>query len=109
MINSTRTGAGLGGLALSTHLSSKARVHSEDMAQARRLMHHSCLSCTFRGDGWTVMGENVGAGTSVGAVHRKMIRSASHRDNILRRGYDRVGVGIVRGRGLVWVTEIFAG
>ncbi len=55
------------------------------------------------------MGENVGAGTSIGAVHRKMMRSSSHRNNILKQGFDRVGVGIVRAKGLVWVTEIFAG
>jgi uncharacterized protein YkwD len=38
-----------------------------------------------------------------------MMRSASHRDNVLRRAYDKVGVGIVRANGMVWVTEIFIG
>jgi uncharacterized protein YkwD len=109
LINSARADAGLGALGLSSSLSSKARKHSAAMADQRRLVHHRCLSCTFGGSGWSVLGENVGAGSSVGAVHRKMLRSAGHRDNILRNGYDRVGIGIVRARGLVWVTEIFAG
>jgi uncharacterized protein YkwD len=109
LINQERSSDGLGGLSPSDRLSAIARRHSAAMADRRRLMHHSCLSCEVGEGGWSVAGENVGAGSSIGAVHEEMMRSAGHRDNILRRGYDQVGVGIVRARGMVWITEIFLG
>jgi uncharacterized protein YkwD len=37
------------------------------------------------------------------------MRSAGHRANILKRGYRRIGIGVVRARGLFWVTTIFYG
>jgi uncharacterized protein YkwD len=109
LIDQERASAGLGGLATADRLSDLARKHSAEMADQQRLSHHSCLGCTLRGSTWNVAGENVGAGSSIEAVHQEMMRSASHRDNVLRRAYDKVGVGIVRANGMVWVTEIFVG
>jgi uncharacterized protein YkwD len=37
------------------------------------------------------------------------MHSADHRANILRRAFRRVGVGVVKARGSVWVTVIFYG
>ena len=109
LINDARGSAGLGGLALNDRLSQIADEHSLRMAREGRLAHHDCLGCTYKGGGWQIMGENVGAGAGIAAVHREMMESPAHRENILRKGFDRVGIGITRANGLVWVTEIFAG
>jgi uncharacterized protein YkwD len=109
LINQERSAGGMGGLASTDRLSDIARRHSAEMADQNRLSHHGCLGCTLRGSAWNVAGENVGAGSSIQAVHEEMMRSASHRDNVMRRAYDKVGVGIVRANGLVWVTEVFVG
>jgi uncharacterized protein YkwD len=109
MINQARGSAGVSGLALNDRLSGIAQEHSQRMSQESRLVHHECLGCTMRDGAWRILGENVGAGSGIAAVHREMMQSSSHRENILRRGFDRVGIGIVRIDGLVWVTEVFAG
>ena len=109
MVNEARGSAGVGALALNDRLSQIAQDHSQRLAREGRLLHHECLGCTYRGAAWQIMGENVGTGSGIAAVHREMMESAGHRENILRKGFDRVGIGIVRADGLVWVTEVFAG
>jgi hypothetical protein len=37
------------------------------------------------------------------------MRSRSHRSNILTRKFDKVGIGLDKSGGRLWVTEIFAG
>jgi len=63
----------------------------------------------FRSRRWKLIGENVGLAGTVLRVHRLMMRSSSHRSNILRRGYNRIGVGVKETRRGVWVTEMFWG
>jgi uncharacterized protein YkwD len=109
MVNETRMAAGLPGLGFSEPLSAVARAHSATLAGQRRLFHHDCLTCVVGVSTWRVMGENVGAGTPLRAVHRAFMRSASHRANILNADYGRVGIGVVRGGRRLWVTEIFVG
>ena len=98
LINRARGSAGLRALDLSSRLSRRAHRHSLQMAQSNTLYH----------SGSVPGGENVGYAGSLQEVHNLLMNSSSHRANILSRGFDRVGVGVVRGNGLVWVTEIFA-
>jgi uncharacterized protein YkwD len=79
------------------------------MADEGSIFHHSCLSCLVSGWEWEVVGENVGVGATVRSVHRALMDSRSHRRNILSRAFDKVGVGVVRSGGRIWVTEIFLG
>lgn len=106
MINQARSDNGMGSLGLSQKLSRRAHGHSERMADSGRLFH-SCLNC--RSGGGRRMGENVGVAGSIREVHRLLMNSSSHRANILATAFERVGVGVVRKGGRVWVTEIFAG
>jgi uncharacterized protein YkwD len=109
LVNEARAARGLPGLTLSDPLSSVARAHSATMAEQRRLFHTDCLTCVVSVSVWQLMGENVGAGRPVGAVHRAFMRSAGHRANILNPEYGRVGIGVARGGRRLWVTEIFVG
>lgn len=55
---------------------------------------------------WCSVGENVGYGPSVAAVHDAFLRSPSHKANMLGN-FDRVGVGVATKGRTVWVTEIY--
>ena len=107
LINSARSSHGLNGLRLSSALSKRAHRHSIHMAESGRLFH-SCLNCR-RGSGSRALAENVGVGDTVKVVHRALMDSSSHRRNILSSDFRRVGVGVVRRSGRVWVTQLFAG
>ena len=77
------------------------------MASRRALFHHSCLDCIRRRHGWVVIGENVGYASTVRSTNRLFMHSAPHRHNILCSCFTRVGIGVVRSGGRVWVTEMF--
>ena len=107
MINDARNSNDRSRLSLSSRLSRRAHNHSERMAKSGSIFH-SCLDCGKRRS-YSTMAENVGVGGSLGAVHHALMRSSGHRANILGSGFERVGVGVVRKGGRVWVTELFAG
>jgi uncharacterized protein YkwD len=96
-------------LLLSQSLSRKAHRHSARMAEEGWIFHHSCLSCLLSSWEWDAIGENVGVGGTVRSVHRALMDSRPHRRNILSRAFTKIGVGVVRSGGRVWVTEIFLG
>jgi uncharacterized protein YkwD len=108
-VNIARQNHGIRRLQVSAWLSRKARGHSIRMARKGQLYHTRCLSCMFRSRRWSRIGENVGLAGTVRRVHRLMMRSSSHRSNILGRGYNRIGVGIRKNHRGLWVTEIFWG
>ncbi len=108
MVNQARAGAGVNQLSLSERISEIANRHSRRMASSRTL-YHSCLSCSFRGRHYKMLSENVAVARSVNRAHQLMMGSDGHRANILRGGFKRIGVGVVRRGGRVWVTEIFYG
>jgi uncharacterized protein YkwD len=105
MINEARAQAGVRLFPLSKRLSRIAHRHSKVMA-SRGTLFHSCLTCAISGD-WRKLGENVGYGPSRDSVQDQLMASAPHRANILHPKFRRVGVGVVRQGGLVWVTQIF--
>jgi uncharacterized protein YkwD len=83
-----------------------ARRHSRRMASHNGLFH-SCVECIRRAHGWHVVGENVGYAPSIAAMKRAFMRSREHRANILCSCFTRVGIGVIRARGRIWVTELF--
>jgi uncharacterized protein YkwD len=104
MINRTRHNRGVRTLRMSGHLSRLAGRHSGRMARNRSLFHSSGLARL--GSAW---GENVGVTYhGVRSIHRAFMRSSDHRSNILSRRFRRVGIGIRKARGRIWVTEIFS-
>jgi uncharacterized protein YkwD len=56
-----------------------------------------------------LVGENVAHAASVRLAHRALYESPSHRENLLRAEFDRVGAAVVTDAdGSVWVAEVFA-
>jgi uncharacterized protein YkwD len=86
-----------------------ADAHSRQMANAGRIFHTDALGSRLTFVSWAVAGENVGAGGSMRALYDAFMDSAPHRDNILGRGFRRVGIGVYAHGGFIWVTLIFVG
>jgi uncharacterized protein YkwD len=106
MINNARQARGLRPLGMRDDLVRMAHRHSVQMARRGFLFHHGCLACRFPSGTWRAVAENVGTAGSLRHVHRMMMRSSDHRQNVLG-GFDDVGVGVVRKGGRYWVTQIF--
>lgn len=108
LVNRARDDEGRKPLRLWRKLTRRAHRHSRHMAREQRVFHHGCVSCAMP-DGWDHYGENVVAARGIRRAHNKLMRSAEHRDNILCRCFTRVGIGVVKRHGWVWVTEMFWG
>ena len=114
MLNQERARAGLPSLKVDDRLNQAARAHASLTAQAKQLLHQlpgepalsqrlAAANLRFNDDA-----ENVARSDSVQGAHDGLMHSPPHRANILGRKYNTVGVGVVRSRGEVWVTEDFA-
>lgn len=109
-MNRKREGHGLRELEMSRHLAGKARRHTRRMIRLNNLFHSRSAILGAR----RLWGENVGCGPSLRRLFRSLMHSPSHRANILRPGFRRVGIGVVEARGLnlcgrrsLWTTQIF--
>jgi uncharacterized protein YkwD len=114
MLSAARESAGEPPLTRDARLDALARAHAEHMVASQTLAHDA-------GDGDPVeraraaglatrtLGENVAHAASVALAHRALWASPSHRANMLRRDFDRVGVAVVRDdHGDAWAVEAFA-
>lgn len=106
--NASRSASGLGSLSVSGGWLEHARNHSEEMAASGSIFHDSNLGAEAATLGcWTRVGENVGMGPSVDAIHNALMNSPTHRDNLLGN-YDALGVGVeISADGTIWVTQRF--
>ena len=108
MLDRVRVDNGRVRLDFDDDLAKAARVHSKRMARRAYLYHNDnqSIRTLLRGH-WEVLGENIGAGRDVRQIYKAFMRSSGHRAQILRRGYRKVGVGIVRRHGRQWTTVLF--
>lgn len=112
VMNSVRTSNGLPPLRIGRALTRAARSHSTDMAR-RGYFDHGAFVRRLRDFGVRApyVGENLASGTqplSAAEVVRMWIASPPHRQNLLDRGFRRVGVGEAGGSDR-FVTADFAG
>ena len=108
-MNSARSHSGAAVLDRGWRLRQLADDHSRQMANAGQIFHTVSLGSKLTFVSWRMAGENVGAGGSMRALFDAFMKSDPHRDNILRRGYRRVGIGVYAHDGFLWVTLIFVG
>jgi len=104
--NSVRERHGLRPLRMEGALARYATRHSSRMADRDVLFHSSAseMNDVLTGTGWSQWGENIGMAPSLRRVERSFMQSPEHRDNLLRRAFDHVGVGVIRSGSLTWVT-----
>ena len=106
-INQSRVAHGRSPVRLDRELSRVARRHTWDMVSQQKLYHTPEDVLKKRVTRWLILGENVGRGGSVDSLHRAFMESGPHRENILYRPFNHVGIGTVRDKnGLLWVTII---
>lgn len=104
-INRERSTRGMGTLTVKSDLVTVARKHSADMAAKGTIWHGE--GTAYKISGWTVYGENVGMGGDEPSLHQAFMNSPSHRENVLDREFNQIGVGVVWKDGILYVTEIF--
>lgn len=111
-INSSRSAAGLAPLAMSGSLQTYARSHSSVMASGgcsggASICHSTGAQlAAAAGSGYTKLGENVGRGPGVSALHSAFMGSSGHKANILG-DYNYVGIGTTTQDGYIYVTAVF--
>ena len=112
VMNSVRATNGVPPLRIGRALSRAARAHSVDMARKGYFDHGPFVQRLRRfGVRAPYIGENLASGTrplSAAAIVRMWIESPPHRQNLLDRGFRRIGVGLAGGNTRL-VTADFAG
>lgn len=113
LINNGRQEHGLSPVTISTELNDVAQKHSQDMADNNFFGHINLQGQTpedrrIEAGIKTPVGENLAKDTSVISAHYGLMRSASHRQNILTSQWTRVGIGIVQKNGQLLITQIFS-
>lgn len=102
-MNRERASRGLGPLRLNSKLSLAANDRIEDMFAKRYFAHTSPDGIDpfewvlHRGYRYRLIGENLAVGYRGTAVVDGWMRSPGHRENILQRGFDEVGIAIADG------------
>ncbi len=107
LINETRTDAGLPAVQAHLALMNKAQAWAELLASENGL-RHSNLPDGVTGN-WQRIGENVGRGPSIAAIHEAYLASSGHRANILDPTFNFAGTGYaVAADGTVYTVQVFA-
>jgi len=108
MVNAARKSNRLAALSVDSYAATKAQGWSQHMARTGVLEHSGGgTKVDFSGyTHWCSMGENVGMGPSVSAIHDAFMASPAHKEHILGK-YDRVGTGVYQSGRIYWVTEVF--
>lgn len=111
LVNQARASAGLASLAPNAGLNSVARAQAARMADRDAIYHNENLKAEADAAGvnWQLIGENVGVGPDVQAVHEAFMSSPGHKSNVVYKTYNAIGVGIVTGKdGSIFVAHVFA-
>ena len=106
-INKARESARIPAVRWDDELAAKAQRWADRMAASNQLSHSNLTQGI--GGGWKALGENVGCGGGVRAVHDGFMGSKTHRDAILGRQFSKVGVGVAESGGKVWIAQVFEG
>jgi hypothetical protein len=104
-INHERAARSLHTLSWDSGLVDIARAHSKRMASEHRLYHNPSLRSQV--SQWEVLGENVGRGPSIDAIHEAFMASPSHQAQIVATDFRSYAVGVFEENGEIWVTEVF--
>jgi uncharacterized protein YkwD len=106
LVNQTRYGHNLGSLIEDPDLDDAAQQWADQMVELGRLEHADDLGAGM-GDTWIKLGENVGRGGSVAAIHEAWLKSEKHLANIIDPTFDSMGVGVVERGGTLWLVQRF--
>jgi uncharacterized protein YkwD len=115
LLNRSRLDAGLDPLTWNPALAEVGESHALEMYVAGYFSHLSPSTGTvgdrLRGAGipYRVAGENLALAATAEDVHRGLMESPGHRANIESSGFNRVGIGVVRGPLGLMTVQVFTG
>jgi uncharacterized protein YkwD len=109
LVNSSRRNHSVQPLKMNWRLSGDALGHSRRMARQHSIYHTADLYSLVRRYNPHTWGENVGMAGTLKRMETIFMGSAPHRANILNGAFKRMGVGVKRAGGHVWVTLDFYG
>src|SRR5687767_13671256 len=104
-LNALRAERGLRPLHPAADLEAVAARHATAMADTNELAHNPSLAEQV--GNWRILGENVGVGSTVDAIHDAFVASPRHLANLVESRYVDVGLGVVARDGRLWVVEVF--
>jgi uncharacterized protein YkwD len=116
LTNKARSGHNLPPLRPDARLFKAARSHSANMAEHKKMSHvldgkKAAARVLEAGYRFQVVGENIAYSsgpTDVQAVFDGWMRSSGHRENILRRTYRDIGIGVAEAPdGTMYYTQVF--
>jgi uncharacterized protein YkwD len=108
-VNERRAENGLHALEVDPALTTMADDWAQQIAADQDLRHNPNLG-EQAPDGYNAVGENVGYAWEASVIDNGWWESDGHRENILRRSYDAIGIAfVVDGEGTVWGVQVFAG
>lgn len=114
-INALRAQYKVPALVVDAALTKVAAAHAADMSAAKKLAHDvgkgsPDARVKRAGIVLRLVGENVSYAKGVIAAHEGIERSPSHRANVMRAEFKKVGIGVVREPdGFVYLAEVFGG
>lgn len=101
LVNAERVAEGLPALEWDERLVPIGRAHGEEMFRLKYFGHISPVTGTpfdrlqAAGITYLAAGENLAYAQSVAVAHRGLMESEGHRENILRREFTHLGVGVI--------------
>lgn len=104
-VNGVRASKGLPGLSTHSVLTAKAEAWAQHMADSGCLCHPNLPDGVTVG--WRKLGENIGRGPSVAAVHAALVASPTHYANFVDPAFRWIGVGVAYSNGQMYVAEVF--
>ncbi|WP_238457821.1 CAP domain-containing protein [Desulforamulus ferrireducens] len=103
LINQERKAAGLQPLSYDEALTEQARLKAQDMISNNYFGHTSPTYGTpfeqmkSAGISYRYAGENLAGAPDVNTAHQNLMNSPTHKANILKEEYTKVGVGVING------------
>ncbi|MBD3330993.1 hypothetical protein GF354_05730 [Candidatus Peregrinibacteria bacterium] len=112
-INDSREDLGLSPITTSSDLNTLAQNHAQDMADNNYFSHINLSGQTpddrrVTAGITTPVSENIAKDTGIAFAHFGLMRSGSHRENILNPDWERVGLGIAEDNGYLIIAEEFS-
>ena len=105
LTNQVRASQGLPALTTDSQLTAVAQAWAAELAVRGVISHNPSVRSQVVG--WKIVGENVGVGGTVDAVHAGFVASPTHYANLVDPAYTKVGFGIVRPDARIFVVEVF--
>ncbi|HUQ62959.1 MAG TPA: CAP domain-containing protein [Acidimicrobiales bacterium] len=105
LTNQLRASVGVPGLSLDASMSNVARSWAQQMAANGTIAHNPSRGSQITG--WSVLGENVGMGSSVDVVHEALVNSHAHYENLVSSEFTLVGIGVAYGPNTIYVAQEF--